>query len=215
MTGKDTLQINVSQEILLFCREICNHCIFGLPFLKPENMKSLILRGMFLWLCCITGLPAMAAVTDSSAYGFTLRYELIVKVKPDRIYGNLVNDIGSWWNPAHTYSGIATNLSIDPKAQGCFCERIPPEATIEHMRVLYADPGKTLRMQGGLGPLQAMAVNAVMTFSFAKAEEGTKMVVTYTIGGYYPGGFSSIWGIVDRVLAEQMNRLKAYAEKPR
>ncbi len=43
---------------------------------------------------------------------------------------------------------------------GCFCELIPDGAgEIEHMRVIYTRPGVTLRLQGGLGPLQEVGVS--------------------------------------------------------
>jgi hypothetical protein len=34
---------------------------------------------------------------------------------------------------------------------------------VRHMQVVYVDPGKTLRMIGGLGPLQSMAATGSMT----------------------------------------------------
>ena len=51
-----------------------------------------------------------------------------------------------------------------------------------------------------------------MTWDLAKSESGTKLVVTYGIGGYMAGGFEKIAPIVDAVIGEQVGRLKAFVE---
>jgi hypothetical protein len=52
------------------------------------------------------------------------------------------------------------------------------------MSVTYADPGKTLRLSGGLGPLQAMAVKGTLTINLIPEDKATKAVFIYTVGGY-------------------------------
>jgi uncharacterized protein YndB with AHSA1/START domain len=154
-----------------------------------------------------------AFVTDSSFYGFTIRHDLMLNGTPDIVFRALVMDIGKWWDSKHTYSGNAANLSISAKAGGCFCEKLDNGGSVMHMTVVFADPGKTLRMTGGLGPLQALAVYGVMTISLAPIETGTKITVTYVVGGYGASGLSALPGLVDRVLEEQLNRFKAFINK--
>jgi hypothetical protein len=67
-------------------------------------------------------------------------------------------------------------------------------------------------MIGGLGPLQSMAVTGSMTWLLSKAETGTNVKVTYTIGGYLPGGLQKMAPLVDKVIGEQLKRLKDYIE---
>ena len=116
--------------------------------------------------------------------------------------------IGKWWNPTHSYSGKVSNLSLEPKAGGCFCEKLAGGGSVEHMRVVYAEPGKTLRLQGGLGPLQAQAAAGTLTWTLKPVMNGTEIVQTYAVSGYFPGGTEKLAPGVDKVLAEQLARLQ-------
>src|ERR1700752_2914247 len=96
--------------------------------------------------------PAAADVVSASSNGFEIRHTVPLVVKPEiafRAFGNLP----AWWDPQHTYSGKAANLSLALTPGGCFCERFPDGGGIEHMRVIYVDPGKRILMTGSLGPL--------------------------------------------------------------
>jgi len=76
---------------------------------------------------------------------------------------------------------------------------------------VFANPGKSLRLQGGLGPLQEMAVNGTMTFNMSAAENGTtRLTYRYIVGGYVPGGLEFIAGPVDQVQLRQLQRLQAF-----
>ena len=78
------------------------------------------------------------------------------------------------------------------------------------MTVLFADPGKLLRLSGGLGPLQSMAVNAVMTWTFQPGDKGTTVEMTYAAGGYDREGFKDLAPGVDAVLRAQIERYQRY-----
>lgn len=110
-------------------------------------------------------------------------------------------------DPEHSWSGNAANLSLDPRAGGCFCERLPSRGSVEHMRVIYADPGKQLRMTGSLGPMQGEALAATLTVTLATANDGTKLSWQYKAGGYSALPFAQLAPAVDGVLAEQFHRL--------
>jgi len=160
----------------------------------------------------------VAAVSSSSGdvagvgdNGFTIHTTLSLSVPPARAYAAMV-EVGKWWGSDHTWSGDASNLSIDPKPQGCWCEKLPNGGGVRHMNVVFAAPGKMLRLEGGLGPLQAMAVAGSMTWKFDASEKGTAVDVTYVVGGYNPGGFKELSGGVDAVLKAQIDRYKRYAE---
>ena len=153
-----------------------------------------------------------AEVKDSSALGFTIQDTVFIAADPIEVYHALVVDIGRWWDSTHTFSGYATNLSIDDKAGGCFCEKLENGGSVRHLEVVFADPGKTLRMVGGLGPLQAMAVTGVMTWSISNTNSGTTVKVNYVIGGYCPGGLQKMAPLVDKVIFQQLARLKEFIE---
>ena len=95
---------------------------------------------------------------------------------------------------------------------GCFCESLPNGGSVRHLEVVYADPGNALRLIGGLGPLQATATTGAMTWQLAKVDGGTKITLTYTVGGYVPQGLDSWAQAVDGVVGEQLERLARFIE---
>jgi hypothetical protein len=120
--------------------------------------------------------------------------------------------VGDWWNSMHTFSGGAHNLSIEDKAMGCFCEKLPGGGSVRHMVVVYADPGKKLVLSGALGPLQSIAATGSMTIQLAPAGGATKLTVGYAVTGYLAAGMNTWAAPVDSVLTEQFTRLKSLIE---
>jgi len=174
-------------------------------------MKNLALLAAVIF--ALLPAQAAAAVADSSANGFTLKIAVTIQAAPDEVYRRLVHNVGDWWNSEHTFSGDAHNLSIEEKATGCFCEKLPNGGAVRHLEVVNVAPGKTLVLTGGLGPLQSMAVTGNMSFQLSAASGGTKLDVTYAVVGYLPAGMNALAGPVDTVLAEQITRLKNYVER--
>jgi len=155
---------------------------------------------------------AAAGVIDSSASGFTVRHVVRIAAAPADVYRRMTGDVAHWWSPSHTFSGNSLNLSIDPAAGGCFCEKLPDGGSVRHMVVVYADPGKIIRLQGGIGPMQVLAVIGSMTWTFAADGTGTKLEVVYAVGGYSPRGLQGMAVAADRVLGEQVARLRNLIE---
>ena len=120
--------------------------------------------------------------------------------------------VGEWWDPQHTFSGDAKNLSIDPRPGGCFCESLPSGGGVEHLRVVHAAPGRMLRLSGGLGPLQAFGVAGSLTWKLEEADGATAVEVTYVVGGFMEGGLERIGAPVGAVIGEQLGRLKRFVE---
>ena len=153
-----------------------------------------------------------AEVVDSSAAGLQVRNEAVVRAAPAAVYRALVDRIGDWWDPEHTFSGNARNLSLKAEPGGCFCERLPGGGGARHLVVVYASPGKELRLAGALGPLQTGGVAGSMVWKLSQAEAGTKVELSYSVGGYFPGGLARMAPPVDAVLGSQLARLKRYVE---
>jgi hypothetical protein len=123
-----------------------------------------------------------------------------------------LKDVGKWWNPAHTYSGDSRNLSIDRKVGGCFCEKLGHGGGVEHARVILLIPDYQVRMSGAFGPLQSSALVGTLSFKLTPSGTGTKIELTYNVGGYMHGAFTNIAEGVDEVLADQLHRLKLYVD---
>ncbi len=153
-----------------------------------------------------------AEVADSSPAGFTVKVTIHIQASPDDVYRRLVYNVGDWWNPAHTFSGDARALTIDNRAPGCFCEKLPNLGTARHMEVVMAAPGERLVMTGALGPLHAAAATGAMSIQLTPDAGGTKLAVTYGVGGYLPAGMNTWAAPFDSVLTEQFTRLKNYVE---
>lgn len=165
---------------------------------------------LFLFLVLIQAF-AMAEVADSAVGGFTIKTTVSLKGSPADVYRKLLK-VGDWWNSAHTYSGDSHNLSIEERPGGCWCEKMPGTAGVKHLEVVFLLPGQLLRLTGGLGPLQEMAIVGSMTFKLSAEGSGTKLEFTYAVGGYSPQGLAGIAAPVDQVLMEQIARLKNYID---
>jgi uncharacterized protein YndB with AHSA1/START domain len=151
-----------------------------------------------------------AAQTPSS--GFLVRHEVVVEAPQAQVYRSLVEQVGEWWNPQHTYSGNARNLSIDARPSGCFCETLPDGGGVEHLRVVHVAPGRLLRLSGALGPLQASGVSGSLSWTLTDTGASTTVEVTYVIGGFMDGGFDKLAPAVSAVIREQLLRLESFVE---
>lgn len=152
--------------------------------------------------------PAAAEVRNPSDTGFVSEHKLTIAAPPAKVWETLVQP-ARWWDAAHTYSGSAANLSLDARPGGCWCEKTAGGG-VEHMRIVYLAANDTLRMTGGLGPLQAMPVTAVLTVALKPAGAGTELIASYAVAGPGLGGIAAP---VDGVLGGQWTRLKAAAER--
>ena len=155
--------------------------------------------------------PAFAEVAASSDSGFVSHNEVLVRTSPAQAWATMVRP-AEWWNGAHSYSGDAANMTIAASAGGCFCEAIPardgaPAGQIEHMRVIYVAPGSTLRLSGGLGPLQSEPVTGVLTMTLEPDGEMTRISWDYVVGGYMRMPMAELAPLVDQVVGEQLLRL--------
>ncbi len=173
----------------------------------------LSLRGLVAsCLACIACSAAQGEVSDSSAAGFSVKFEVMIDAAPAQVYGNLVNKIADWWHPDHTYSGDSANLYLQAKEKGWFGERLPNGGTVQHMEVLYAAPDKVLRLRGALGPLQEFALIGTMSWVLVPDKQETKLKLVYYVGGYRPGGVADFAKPVDAVIGMQVDRLKRFSE---
>jgi uncharacterized protein YndB with AHSA1/START domain len=164
---------------------------------------------------CVAALAAggvaHAEAINVSATGFTSQYREELKASSDDVWKALVQ-LPRWWNSSHTYSGQASNLSLDAQAGGCWCERWGDGQSVQHGTVVLAMPGRVLRVLGNLGPLQDLPVNGVLTFAITTQDGKTSLRMTYRVAGPPDAGLEKLGPVVDRVIGEQYKRLKALIE---
>lgn len=163
----------------------------------------------------LSALPVLghAAVKQARSDSLLIQDHRALHVTPAQAYTALV-DVAHWWNSQHTWSGNAANLSLVPEAGGCFCERWSNNS-VQHMQVLWASKDHLLRLQGGLGPLQDMAVQGVMTFALKPDGKGSTLSFEYRVNGASGSGLDKLAADVDEVLMQQLDRLQRYAETGR
>jgi hypothetical protein len=95
---------------------------------------------------------------------------------------------------------------------GCLCEQIPKTGGgIEHMHVVFVDPGKRIVMTGALGPLLYEATTGVMDVQIKTIAGGSELTLDYKVAGFANGGADKLAAAVDDVLAGQVKRYRAYA----
>ena len=148
---------------------------------------------------------ALADVISKGDTGFTLVITGEVKTTPVEAYDQFIR-IEEWWLKGHTWYGKSENLSIEPRAGGCFCE-ISGDNQVLHMLVSYVQPGVELKMVGGLGSLQMMGVHGGMSWRFEPMADGTRIIQPYNVTGYAPGGLKDVADIVDSIQTSQLNAL--------
>jgi uncharacterized protein YndB with AHSA1/START domain len=155
--------------------------------------------------------PASAAVIDAGATGMEVKHTVHIAASPQKVWEALLLP-AKWWSSAHTFSGAASNLTLEPKAGGCWCEALPGGGSLKHMEVGFIAPQKSLVLQGGLGPFFDKGVAGAMTWSLSASGAETDLALTYRVGGYIKDGFEKLAPPVDGVLAEQIAGLKRLAE---
>ncbi|MFZ0269806.1 SRPBCC family protein [Caulobacter sp.] len=170
-------------------------------------MKHLLITAAALALTT----TAHAEVADAQPNGFQVKRTAVLNAPADKVYAAL-SQPSQWWSKDHTWSGSAANLSLAPMAGGCFCEKLPNGGSVMHMTVVYAQPGKGLRLFGALGPLQTSGAAGHLGWTLSEADGKTTLTQTYDVGGYMKGGLDKIAPAVDQVLSAQFDRLTAYVE---
>jgi uncharacterized protein YndB with AHSA1/START domain len=172
-------------------------------------MLRVTTASLLAWL--IAAHAARPEVIDSQPAGFTVRESRVVAAPPEKVWAVLVAP-GAWWDPDHTYSHDARNLSLAPKPGGFWQEALPKGGGVRHMVVIYVAPPSMLRLEGALGPLQADGVAGHLTFKLTPQGGGTAITLTYDVGGHAPGGLDKLAAPVNAVLDAQLGRLRARAE---
>jgi uncharacterized protein YndB with AHSA1/START domain len=173
------------------------------------NMRRHLLGTLALLMLAAASARSAPQVTRT---GFFVKLEANMNAPAAKVYEALIGQTGLWWNPEHTYSHDAKNLSIDPRPGGCFCEKLPNGGGVEHLHVVCIAPNETVRLSGALGPLQASGLAGSMTWKLKGGAGNTRLELSYSVGGFIQGGFEKIAPAVESMLNDQLNRLKLFVE---
>lgn len=158
--------------------------------------------------------PAQAEIRDRTSGGFTVENSALIHAPAAEVWQAMTADVDRWWPKDHTWWGAASTLSIETRAGGCFCE-MAGEQQAQHLQVVFVDPRKTLRMSGGLGPMQGMGLHGMAEWTLSAEGNTTRVTWRYRAGGYTPDDLSGIAPVVDKVQAQQLNGLVEWMARPR
>lgn len=149
--------------------------------------------------------PASAEITARTETSFTLTYSRSVSASPEAVWAAVTRP-ADWWSDAHTYSGSAANIRLEPTPGGCWCEDLPGGG-VKHGEIVLAWPGqRLLRVDAPFGPLQAVGADAVLTMTWADPEGPAQRELRWTFMVQGPG-VGAMAETIDGVIAEQFRRL--------
>ena len=164
-------------------------------------------------LLLASGGAAWAEVTEAQPHGFQVRHTVEISAPPERVWAALIAPKG-WWEPSHTFSGDAANLTLEARPGGCFCERWSGGG-VQHLSVVHVRPNRHLGLWGGLGPLGFEGAAGGFVFTLKPAGAQTSLTLTYTVGGYVRSGMAQLAPAVDGMLDAQVRRLERLVETGR
>jgi hypothetical protein len=161
-------------------------------------------------LALLIAAPASAEVVAAGPNGFEVKHSINLVIPQQKAFAAF-GELPGWWSKDHTYSGDASRLSLQLRPGGCFCERLDNGGGIEHMRVTYVQPSDRAVLTGSLGPLLYEATAGVMDVKIEKIAGGSRVTMSYKASGFANGGAAAMAPVVDKVLGEQIKRLRVYA----
>lgn len=149
--------------------------------------------------------PAAAEVVSKSDNAFTLRFALGLETTPEDIVA-AVGDLPKWWDPAHTYTGDAANLSLTLEEGGCWCERLADGSVFRHAVVVAVEP-RRVAMNAALGPLHDRATRSDLTWTIGSENRGWLVAMEFVVEG---PGVGAMADAVDGVMQGAWNRFVHY-----
>lgn len=149
--------------------------------------------------------PAAAEVSERTENGFRLTHERQVSASAEAVLA-AVGRPSAWWSDAHTYSGSASNISVDLRPGGCWCEALP-DGGVKHAETVLVWPAEHMvSFEAPFGPLRSIGADAILTMSWADAPEGTGRTLKWTFVVNGPGA-GAMADAIDAVITEQFGRL--------
>jgi uncharacterized protein YndB with AHSA1/START domain len=181
-----------------------------LPSLLRRAARG-VLKGALFTFALSHSSNVAAEVLAVGPNGFSLSETTHIAAPPDKVYAAIVAP-QRWWSSQHSFSGSAANFTFDAREGGCWCETLPNGGFVEHLRIVYAAPGKVLRLRGAMGPFQGWGADGALTYALKGDDKATELTITYNLGGFNMDGFDASSKAANGVLAEAVLRLKSFVE---
>ena len=159
-------------------------------------------------LPAIFALPVHAELIAASDTHYRLSHSATTALSPDALWDRLIHP-EQWWNPDHSYSGKAQNLSLDPQAGGLWREDWDG-GSVAHGTVVQVIDGKLLRLEAPFGPLQGVGAYVIWTIQIEAADSGSRVTFTEVASAPPGSALQKLAPAVDQVKAEAMERFASH-----
>jgi hypothetical protein len=141
--------------------------------------------------------PASAEIVSRGENAFTLRFAVGLEASREDVI-DAVRNVPAWWDPAHSYTGDAANLSLAFQPGGCWCERMRDGTNFRHGSLVSIEPDR-VRFDAPLGPLNGKATRADLIFSAGPENRGTLAAMEFVVEGPGVGAFAdAVHGVMQQ-----------------
>ncbi|RBP48770.1 hypothetical protein [Arenicella xantha] len=165
------------------------------------------MKQVLLIMVCVFSVSLHAKVVSSTPSHYVLQHQAQSTLSPDQLWLRL-SQPSQWWHPDHTYSGDASNLSLDLEAGGLWREDWNGHSVLHGMVVNFQAP-ELLRLEAPFGPLQGMAVKTIWTITIKPHHNGSLVIFDEISNGSDASGLDELAKAVDYVKGEAISRLVA------
>jgi opacity protein-like surface antigen len=167
-------------------------------------MKTLLLQALML---ASLAAPAQAEVKSSGPGHFEVESRDVVEAAPAEAYA-MLGRISEWWNADHSYSGDASNLPRSPGG-GLLLRDASAGGRIDrtYARRLRA-ARRCASLAGRAGAIAGGGGDGNAQLDFQSGRGRTEIVQNYAVAGHVRTGMEKLAVPVDRVMAEQLARLR-------
>lgn len=150
----------------------------------------------------------MGTVVENDSSGFITESSVSILANAYDVFDTFAK-LSEWWDPHHSFSLDAKNLSLNPQVGGLFLEEMGDGQGVIHSTVIFSKRGELLRLSGALGPLQMLGAQGTLTLEFKQSDNVVDLVATYVVLGRNLRDWAAP---VEQVLYEQLVRLKNFME---
>lgn len=168
---------------------------------------------MFVFALALAGLgtsPVSAEIVSRSENAFTLKFEGPTRLGPAGV-ADAFSEVDLWWDPVHSYTGDAANLSLDLAPGGCWCEAMPDGVLFDHGRVVSAVYGE-IRLHAPFGPLRDMATRADLIVTWPLVDGVVTPTWTFIVEGPGVGALAEpVDGVIGGGFARWIAHMDAHA----
>lgn len=118
-------------------------------------------------------------------------------------------DPAAWWDGAHTFSGDASNLSMDSAAGSAWREDWEGGSVV-HGEIMQVLDQRMLMLSAPFGPLAGTGARCIWTITLSDAEGGGTLITsTHRVVGAPGSGLDRLAIPVDQVMGNGISRLAA------